>query len=189
VCVVVHIYMYIINIHVQVARETEDIAKKVPLDSRRLVQQWQGVVARMDKVLADLASVAISGHVTVDGRPSSCKEYAQVVTTSLQPVRDEAEERVTQTAGILLLAESPLADVLDAEARSLQGAGGGGEGGGNASVYLRELQLLQVQTKADKRRMLAAELETIELFHDALANALHGQVIYMYICMGGLIRT
>jgi hypothetical protein len=167
---------------IQVARETEDITKRVPLDSRRLMQQWQGVVARMDKVLADLASVASSGHVTADGRASSCAEYAQVVTSLLQPVRDEAEERVTQTEGILLLAESPLADVLEAEARLSQGAGRGDERERDASVYRelqRELQLLQVQTAADKRRMLATELETIELFQDALADALHGQVIYM----------
>lgn len=168
----------------ELIRESDDVTRAVPLDARRHLGDWQALIGALDVLVAQLASAGAAGHVDADGNPTSLQDYARLVHQQLAKLRDEAEARLDETRGMLLLAESPLTDILAAESgghpatsarsRSTMLAESGAGGGGDA-VLRRQLQVLQVKVQADKRRLLASEIEMLKSFSTCLSEAVHGQ--------------
>jgi hypothetical protein len=124
----------------------------VALDSRRHVAEWRALLADFDKLLSGLAGAAAEGVVLAEGRQSSLREHARALHQELQALRDKAEAQVSQTEGILLLAESPMEDILAgaAAARTRGGCEEQGRGGGGGEVWRRKVQMLEVKTQVEK---------------------------------------
>ena len=168
----------------EVARESDDVTRAVPLDSRQHLRDWEALIGKVDLLVAQLASAGSAGHADADGNPTSLQDYARLVHRQLTALRDEAETRVRETRGIVLLAESPLTDILAAESAGHSGSsswslssaqvGAAGAAGGDA-VLRRQLQVLQVKVQADKRRLLASEIEMLKLFSSCLSEIVQGQ--------------
>ena len=69
----------------------------------------------------------------------------------LQALRDKAEAQVSQTEGILLLAESPMDDILaGAAAARTRGPREEQGGRGGEEVWRRKAQMLEVKTQVEK---------------------------------------
>ena len=102
-------------------------------------------------MLCGLASAAAVGVVLAEGRQSSLREHACALHQELQTLRDKAEAQVSQTESILLLAESPMDDILaGAAAARTRGPREEQGGGGWEVVWRRKVQMLEVKTQVEK---------------------------------------